>query len=191
MFLYCYLGSKGNGNCFGRFTTRRNAIFLILFLMFLLACGEEISWGQRFFHWRSSGIFERNLQQETNIHNLDLFTSGFSVYRLFVLFWISYCIVFPLLLRFSYRAGRFSATINIPAPPYGSERCSQQVWFSENSLMRRAFLHSALVLSKFQELVETNYAFAFFVLGVFWIATREFQAKSLSSFRDQVSAQSR
>ena len=37
---------------------------------FLLA-GEEISWGQHFFHWQSPNYFrDENLQSETNIHNL-------------------------------------------------------------------------------------------------------------------------
>lgn len=39
----------------------------ILFLLF----GEEISWGQHIFHWKSTGIFNNgyNFQSETNIHN--------------------------------------------------------------------------------------------------------------------------
>jgi len=40
-------------------------------LMFFLAAGEEISWGQRIFGWESSAFFqENNYQAETNIHNM-------------------------------------------------------------------------------------------------------------------------
>ncbi len=40
---------------------------------FLFGTLEEISWGQRLFHWRSPGLFSTwNLQQETNLHNLGI-----------------------------------------------------------------------------------------------------------------------
>ncbi len=42
----------------------------VIFGIFLLIFGEEISWGQRIFGWNSFGIFkEYNVQNETNIHN--------------------------------------------------------------------------------------------------------------------------
>jgi hypothetical protein len=38
-------------------------------VLFLIAM-EEISWGQRLFHWKAGGLFEQfNLQAETNVHN--------------------------------------------------------------------------------------------------------------------------
>lgn len=44
------------------------AIFIALGTFFLL--GEEISWGQHFFSWATTGVFERiNDQGETNFHN--------------------------------------------------------------------------------------------------------------------------
>ena len=40
-------------------------------LLFFMAAGEEISWGQRIFGWESSEFFlENNKQDETNLHNL-------------------------------------------------------------------------------------------------------------------------
>ena len=40
-------------------------------LLFFLAAGEEISWGQRIFGWESGEFFkENNKQYETNFHNL-------------------------------------------------------------------------------------------------------------------------
>lgn len=52
---------------------RRGAMVLtaIYALMFFLAAGEEISWGQRIFGWESGEFFqENNKQLETNFHNL-------------------------------------------------------------------------------------------------------------------------
>ena len=42
-----------------------------LAFLFFFAAGEEISWGQRIFSFRTTGFFEsNNLQNETNLHNL-------------------------------------------------------------------------------------------------------------------------
>ena len=51
----------------------RGAAILTAFygLLFFLAAGEEISWGQRIFGWESGEFFkENNKQSETNFHNL-------------------------------------------------------------------------------------------------------------------------
>jgi len=52
---------------------RKGAAVLMAFyaLMFFLAAGEEVSWGQRIFGWESGEFFqENNYQDETNLHNL-------------------------------------------------------------------------------------------------------------------------
>jgi ABC-2 type transport system permease protein len=52
---------------------RRGAALLtaLYALMFLMASGEEVSWGQRIIGWESSEFFkENNKQYETNLHNL-------------------------------------------------------------------------------------------------------------------------
>ncbi|MEO6490220.1 MAG: hypothetical protein ABIO04_09795 [Ferruginibacter sp.] len=49
--------------------------FFQLFVAFALIfmAGEEISWGQRIFHWQTTGLFKKdNLQGETNFHNLKI-----------------------------------------------------------------------------------------------------------------------
>lgn len=38
-------------------------------IILLLIFGEEISWGQHYFQWESTGVFENNFQKETNAHN--------------------------------------------------------------------------------------------------------------------------
>ncbi|MFU1476479.1 hypothetical protein ACM25N_01685 [Roseovarius sp. C7] len=51
---------------------RMTALFVVFYaLLFFLASGEEVSWGQRIFGWESSEFFmENNKQYETNFHNL-------------------------------------------------------------------------------------------------------------------------
>lgn len=50
-----------------------SAVGLTIFygLMFFVAAGEEVSWGQRIFGWQSGEFFvENNYQAETNLHNM-------------------------------------------------------------------------------------------------------------------------
>lgn len=50
-------------------------LHLFLSLLLFIFCGEELSWGQRYFGIATSGIFaEHNLQHEDNFHNMDIFT---------------------------------------------------------------------------------------------------------------------
>lgn len=47
-------------------------IFALLALITFWMAMEEISWGQRIFKWETTGYFaENNMQQETNLHNLN------------------------------------------------------------------------------------------------------------------------
>ncbi|MEL6375628.1 MAG: hypothetical protein AAFQ04_00335 [Pseudomonadota bacterium] len=104
----------------------RLAFGLTLFyaLLFFLASGEEISWGQRIFGWETSEAMKaRNKQDETNFHNLvlqtpfgelDLVKTVFGSVLTTVL--LIYLVVFPLLFpkseRFAHLANRFA----IPVP---------------------------------------------------------------------------
>jgi len=46
------------------------AFFLALGVVLLAAAGEEISWGQWFFHFATPPAFRSNVQGELNVHNL-------------------------------------------------------------------------------------------------------------------------
>ena len=48
----------------------RAGVLLVLALTFALLALEEISWGQRIFGWQATGIFDANVQRETNLHNM-------------------------------------------------------------------------------------------------------------------------
>jgi len=50
--------------------TRLLIAITIISILVLVIFGEEISWGQQIFHWKSSEVFTSyNFQNETNIHN--------------------------------------------------------------------------------------------------------------------------
>lgn len=84
----------------------RRLSYLGLALIFLFGAGEEISWGQRIFgletpeSWR-----EVNVQEETNLHNLEIFQNDryeiFNTDRLFALFWGTLMVGIPVLALLS------------------------------------------------------------------------------------------
>jgi len=124
--LFCaYLCSVGRGNTFEKTTTRRNAFYLILALVFFVCFGEEISWGQRLFGWDTPDAWNHvNLQHETNLHNLRLFQGSigqnhvaFSLLNhntLFATCVLGLCVVIPLLNRLWGRASCFLRRIRFP-----------------------------------------------------------------------------
>ncbi|MBZ0267544.1 hypothetical protein K8I85_05270 [bacterium] len=47
-------------------------LFLVAVIGMAFLVGEEISWGQRFFHWSTpAALAEKNVQGETTLHNID------------------------------------------------------------------------------------------------------------------------
>jgi len=102
---------QGGGADFLLFKANWNYWFLILAFIFLLGSGEEISWGQRIFGWETSeGYGQVNRQNETNLHNLKPFRGIFSPNYLFTYFWMSFCVIIPIVnavsLPFSKLIGR-------------------------------------------------------------------------------------
>lgn len=112
------------------FSRTRNYFFLALTLVFLVGCGEEISWGQRIFGWGTpASIAQKNIQGETNLHNLDVFhpqdesgqsKSGFAklitVDFLYNVFWLGWCIVIPAVALFDGGPTRWLKYLRMPIP---------------------------------------------------------------------------
>lgn len=58
--------------------------YIILCIMFIFICGEEVSWGQRIFNIEIPVYFEEhNVQKELTLHNLDILRNP--IYVLYVL----------------------------------------------------------------------------------------------------------
>ncbi len=97
-----------------------------LALLFFVACGEEISWGQRIFDFSTpEAIKEINAQHEFNLHNLQPFqgehktglAAMVSSHRLFYLFLIGYIVVIPLLMQLNSWPSRLINKMKVPIAP--------------------------------------------------------------------------
>jgi hypothetical protein len=107
-------------------TQDRNIIFMLFALAFFFAAGEEISWGQRILNFDTPEVIETiNAQKEFTFHNLDFIQhSGgmgssikeilFNFNRLFILFWMVFCILIPLANRISPKLRKLFLRIRMP-----------------------------------------------------------------------------
>jgi len=117
LFLIAFM-RQGGGADFLLFKANRNYWFLILAFVFLLGGGEEISWGQRIFGWETSeGYSQINRQNETNIHNLEPFRGIFSPNYIFTYFWMSFCVIIPIVNAFSLPISKLIARTGFPLVP--------------------------------------------------------------------------
>lgn len=118
-FLRAFIESRGAGNDFYFFRTNWNLFLLVLALAFFFGAGEEISWGQRLIGWETPpSIAALNAQGETTIHNLEFFQHGISFSFFFNVFWLGFCVVLPILDRWSAMHSFFDQ-IGLPIVPIG------------------------------------------------------------------------
>ena len=141
-------------------------------LAILLSCGllwialEEISYGQRIFGFDTPETLKTiNTQREFNLHNLEIVSSEsglahwFNIQRLFSVFWLVYCVVFPVVYGRSRWIQTVCSRLYIPVAP---------IWLGGAFLLNFA-LAKALALwvvpvelvDAVTEIKETNYACLF------------------------------
>jgi hypothetical protein len=189
LFIWLFIQSK-HGNDFHFFRTRKNFFWLILGLLFFFAFGEEISWGQRIFHYSTPEIIrDSNIQEELNIHNLKIFhgldSSGqrksfvelfLNIDRLFSVFWLLFCLLCPLLAKRSSRISSWFERINLPLVPLWLG-----IFFLLNYLLSKIlelFFTQNIMLSAITEIKETNFALLFFLVS-WWFLQKEKERSSL------------
>lgn len=98
----------------------RRWLLALYALAFVLAAGEEISWGQRIFGIESSEFFlEHNRQGETNLHNLmvnDEQLVSFWFGQLLTLIVLLYLVVLPILHPLAGWARWIADALAVPVP---------------------------------------------------------------------------
>ena len=159
LLIAAFIVSKGRGNDFGFLKTNRNVFFLLLAIPLFFAGGEEISWGQRIFGWSTpESLKEINAQDETTLHNLEFFQSGgFHMYMAFNIFWLAYCVAFPLAYRFVGFVRKLVDQWRVPVPP---------IWVGTLLLVCYAVYPQGEVRHSLNEIKEANSAYAFAFLGL-------------------------
>ena len=99
---------------------RRGAAILTAFyaLLFFLAAGEEVSWGQRIFGWESGEFFQENNKQfETNFHNLvvgDMHLTKTLFGPILTICILLYLVALPLLYTRSARIAALADRFAVP-----------------------------------------------------------------------------
>ncbi|GJL78483.1 MAG: hypothetical protein NPINA01_14720 [Nitrospinaceae bacterium] len=169
LFITIYSKSSGLGNSFGKYHTNKNVFYILLAAFFFLCFAEEISWGQRIIGWETpTAIKEVNLQEETNLHNLEIFDWGqINLVTLFSVFWLSYFVFVPLLNRYSSRANGFFKTIALPCPPLWIGGLFLVNYFTAKFVyLSNADAHKSII-DAINELKESNHAFNFAVFGIY------------------------
>lgn len=87
-----------------------------LALLFVVMCGEEISWGQRYFGFETpENLKALNVQEEINFHNM----FGYLFDHLFILFFFLWGCVVPLLYKYSLVLRQLFRMIGLPIPSFG------------------------------------------------------------------------
>jgi hypothetical protein len=160
--------------------TKRQISFLLLGLLFFFGAGEEISWGQRIFHFQTPEILSSNLQDEFNLHNLPLFDKRIAhdevkkglalelaMGNLFGVFWFSFCVLIPILHIVSNRIHKWLDKLDFPITP---------IWiglfFMGNHLIYYKMLQyiaSFPIVYPMSEIREAAYSFFFFILTIWFI----------------------
>jgi hypothetical protein len=128
--------------------------------LFFFAAGEEISWGQRIFGLETPDFFiDKNLQNETNLHNLEI--KGFKVNKwifsrlLFAVMGFYLLLLRPLVARFSFFRG-LVAKFQVPLAR----------WFYVFVLLGAAVVFSPINLLKKSELIEFAFSLIFLLIFI-------------------------
>ena len=131
-FIVFWKGNSGNNLIFHR--TQRNFVFCLLGIFCFMACGEEISWGQRILKLQTPEYLKKiNRQDEINLHNIVFLQSQnaedkkdipfwarmLTTTKFFQAFWFGYCVLLPLASRFGRRTFYYTKNVNVPLVPIG------------------------------------------------------------------------
>lgn len=82
-----------------------------LSMLFILAAGEELSWGQHYFGFATPEAMEEvNVQNEFNLHNI----GGYWANNALILFFFGFAGVLPLTVRFFWDVAYACERLNVP-----------------------------------------------------------------------------
>ncbi len=170
-------------------TKSRRVFFLLLGLLFIVLLGEEISWGQRILGFETpENIEKRNIQNEFNFHNLDVFhlrtekldsETGDTSRKTGLAFWltakklliytfVTYLFLIPLGVRVSEAFRNLTRRFYLPVP-----MMELGILFILDVILFKAFKPFASegtsMMRGLAEVEEFNFALILFMLPFIWI----------------------
>jgi len=174
----------------------KQLIYLGVALLFFFGAGEEISWGQRIFGFKTpEALAQVNKQDELNLHNLAIMENSkfFTADRMFDVFWFLFGVLIPAiaLLVPSFRrfAGKF---IPIVYWGIGLLFLYNYLWAKAVKLIyKTSYTFDKLsLIQATQEIKESNYAIIFILVGLFAIwdlnSSKDINATPLKSRTVQI-----
>lgn len=183
IFFFNIFWKDKSGNNLVFLRTKRNLVFCLLGIFCFVACGEEISWGQRIFDLQTPEFLKKiNRQGETNLHNIVFIQSRdadgkdlpfwarmLSMTKFFQAFWFVYCVLLPLASRFGHKIYYYIKKMNIPLVPIGLSAV-----FLANYLISRIIplVYNISFNSNdhyFVEIKECNFGILFMLVGFYFL----------------------
>jgi hypothetical protein len=151
-----------------RITSKKRFFYVVLGFIFLIGFLEEISWGQRIFDLQIPNVLSgQNLQNEINIHNLEWFQGKYiflHVDSLFTLFWLTLCVIIPLLYKLYAPVRSLINRFNLPLVPVSLSLLFLINWLSQFVTPNPV---PARLLYPLEEIRESNFSFLFMCFAIF------------------------
>ena len=153
----------------------KQLVYLGLALLFFFGAGEEISWGQRIFGFKTpQALAQVNKQDELNLHNLTVMENSkiFTADRMFDFFWFLFGVLTPAIALLSPAFKRFAGKF-IPIVYWGISFLFlyNYLWAKlAKTFFRTAYTFDKISLAQsIQEVKESNYAVIFILVALFAI----------------------
>lgn len=168
---------------FTHYLKTKNYIILLLSLVLLFGCGEEISWGQRIFGFKTpDSIVDENLQHEFNLHNLETFSGMdyhhkfkkgferfFAVNFLFRLFTMLWGIFLPFLAYHAIFFYRLTLKLKLPIPPISIGIFFFINWFTYWIVHSYVISENGELQNAYEEIFETVAIFIILVICLYFL----------------------
>lgn len=161
-------------------TKLKNMWLLGLALLFFVACGEEISWGQRIFNFSTpESIMEKNRQHEFNLHNLEPFhglddkgerktglEGWMTMHRMFYVVLFGYIVIIPFIMVFNNMLSRLINNLGIPTTPIWISLIFLVVIFLVKIIQFAFARNNTELYHGLVEVMESNIAFVAMLIGL-------------------------
>jgi hypothetical protein len=166
------------------FRKTKNIYILLLSLVMFFGGGEEISWGQRIFGFKTpEGVKKENVQGEFNVHNLEFFNPldmkqqekhGLAKLTdlnfLFKIFTLVFGVALPVCVFHLRKFSTFSQKLRIPVPPISIGIFFLLSWLLFKYSMVHSFINNVYVREPeaVMEIAELNSAFIMAMVALYF-----------------------